>query len=141
MFRSAMLVMILLGGGLFAFYFLTDARGKSGGERAADALSRVGDAAMDQGIAGAAKGRLAVCYGIDGVRFLHTWFDEGRLLVYGMAPPQVTPDQIAAEVRVLPGVREVEVQVTPRPGYLSGTSATATHATDIPAPKPADGGR
>ncbi|MBK8915811.1 MAG: hypothetical protein IPM64_14675 [Phycisphaerales bacterium] len=133
MLRSALLVMILLGGGLFAYYFLTDTRGRPSGERATDALSRVGDAAMDQGIAGAAKGRLAVCYGIDGVRFLHTWFDDGRLLVYGIAPAGVSAEQIAAEVRALPGIREVEVQITSRPIYLSGASATATHATGLPA--------
>lgn len=129
MVRSFVVFVFLAAAGLFTYFFVTDRSDRRDSERASDALRKVGDTAMDQGMAGAIKGRLAVAYGLEGSRFLHTWFDNGKVLVYGFAPADVTNEQIVGRVLEMPGVREVEVLVLPRPAYLDEPSPTASHAT------------
>lgn len=133
MIKSTAAFFLVAGIGMFAYYFVTDRSGKPDGERATSALQKVGDAAVDQGMAGVAKGRLAVSLGIEGSRFVHTWYDEGKVLVYGLAPAGANVEQIIADLKQIPGVREVEVQILERPAYLDLPSDTATHATEPPA--------
>ena len=117
--------------GVFAYFFATAPGEQGTGERARQAAVETKDAVVDQGVAGLVRARLMRKYGLDGARFLHVYFDDGKVLVYGLLPPSATAEQIAGEADEVPGVREADVQAVPRPAYL-GSSPAAPAAEPTP---------
>lgn len=127
MIRSLIGVGVIVLGGLFAYYYLTDSSGKSGAEKARSAVERVGDNVVDRGAASAVRAKLAADFGVDAARFLHVYYDEGTAVVYGLAPQSVTAEAIRAKVAAVPGVKTTVVRVLPRPAEM-------TSAAGAPAP-------
>ncbi|MGE0482436.1 MAG: BON domain-containing protein [Phycisphaerae bacterium] len=124
--------------GLFAFFYFNDGSGRAAKERALDAARHVGDTVKDEGIALAVRTRITSVFGFEAGRFLQVYYNDGRVLVYGLVPPEVTAEALAADVRRVPGVQDVEVLVHARPAYVTPLKPTdATPATDAaPADKP-----
>ncbi len=117
MVRMALATVALGLLGLFGYFYATGS-GEHGNERAREAAWQVGGTVKDQGVQQMVWARLAAKYGLDGARFLHVHYHEGKVLIYGLLPAGAAPQQLAGEVDELPGVREVEVQTLPRPAYL-----------------------
>ena len=122
MMRSGLAIVALGLLALFGYFFMTSSREQSGAERVKQAAVQVGDTVVDQGVAGLVRGRLATTFGLDGARFLHVHFDQGRVLIYGLLPPEVSAEELAAVVREVPKVDEVDVQAMARPAYLNAPS-------------------
>lgn len=117
--------------GLFGYYYFTDAGGTQG-ERAEKAGMRVLDTAKDTTAGGVIKTRLTAALGLDAARLVHVWYDDGHVIVYGLAPESVTADGIRSLVKDIPGVKEIEVLIQARPALTPG--GTTTEAP--PAAKP-----
>jgi osmotically-inducible protein OsmY len=118
MIRSGIAVVAVGLVGLFGFYFLTDSSERSHADKAKDAALQVGDTVRDKGVAGLVQVRLATQFGLDATRFLHVYYDEGRVVVYGMAPESLDLEKLRTEVSKVSGVSEVEVLVNTRPAYI-----------------------
>jgi hypothetical protein len=129
MIRSGLAFIALGLLAMFGYFFVMTPGDRPGGDRAKQAAVELGDAVVDQSAAGLVRARLATSLGLDGVRFLHVHYDDGKVLIYGLAPARVTADGLAGLVRGIPGVRTVDVQIMTRPTYL-----------DVLAPGPAGGG-
>lgn len=115
---------VLLGlVGLFGYYYLTDSSSKSGQERATDAGLHVLDTAKDTAAAGAIQTRLTAALGIDATRLLHVWYDDGRVIVYGLAPAGMDEQRIRSLLSDVPGLTSVEILVQERPDYVSGAAS------------------
>lgn len=125
MVRTGLAIVALGLLGLFGYFFVTASNRQSNAERAKEAMGQVGDTVRDQGVAGLVRARLATSLGIDGARFLHVYFDEGKVLIYGLLPPGVSEEELVAPVRVLPGVEQVEVRVVARPEYAHALAEPA----------------
>ena len=119
MIRTGLAIVALGLLAVFGYFFVTASGQRGQAERAKHAAVETKDAVVDQSVAGFVRARLATKYGLDGARFLHVYFDEGRVLVYGLLPPNATAEQIAAEADEVPGVRDAEVRALPRPEYLA----------------------
>lgn len=118
MFRSLMVVGVLGLGGLFGYYFLRDNPSRDASDRARDAARQVGGTVVSQGVEGLVQARLVARFGYESVSFLHAHFADGRLVIYGLAPETVTVEALQAEGQAVPGVKEVEVLVSPRPAHV-----------------------
>ena len=130
MIKSAMAVLALTGIGLVGYFYLADESGGSREDKAKRAVSRATDTVVDATdvvvettVSGAVKTRLLTSFGLDTARFLHVSNQDGRIVVYGLLSPKVTEEQVIAEAQKAPGVKEVQLLVHPRPGYLSGKAA------------------
>lgn len=134
MFKPVLGTIALALIGLFGYYFLTDSSGKSAKERAADAGRHVLDTAKDTAAGGAIKTKLIAALGVDTMRLIHVWYDNGQVVVYGLAPTGVDADRLMSLVRDVPGLKHVEVFVQERPAYVG--SAAAPPAETEPAPNP-----
>lgn len=122
----ALLATVALGLlGLFGYFFVTAPSTQGGGERAKHAAEQTKDVVVDQSVAGLVRARLVARFGLDGARFLHVYHRDGKVLIYGLLPPGVSIERLAAEIDEVPGVREVEVLTNPRPSYVGepGTGA------------------
>jgi hypothetical protein len=128
MIRSLIGVSVVVLGGLFAYYYFTDSSGKSGAEKAKAAAERVGDNVVDHTVAGAVRAKLASDFGVEAARFLHVYFDEGTIVVYGLAPQAVSPESIRSKVAAVPGVKTTVVRVLPRPAEMTSPSGLAAPA-------------
>ena len=136
MIRSVMLVAALGFAGLFGYYFLADNTGRPVGDKAADAVRHVGDKVRDEGVAGMIKVRLTSRFGMDATRFVHVHFDEGKVLVYGLAPAAITAEQLQSEAAQVPGVSSVEVLISARPAAFDvPAEPMAAPPADAPAKK------
>ena len=120
--------------GLFGYYFLADHTPQTNLEKAKGAAIQVGDTVRDKGVASLVDVRLKSRFGMEATRFLHVYYDAGRIVVYGMAPADMDPAALSAEAASAPGVDEVEVFVTPRPAYVESLPTVATP----PAPQSPD---
>ena len=119
MIRSGLALVALVLLGLFGYFFVMSPPEHSGAERAKEAVGQVGDTVVDEGVAGLIRARLATTYGLDGARFLHAHYDSGQALVYGLLPANVSAEDVAALVRQIGGIKQVDVQALPRPAYLN----------------------
>ena len=119
MIRSAVVTVVLAGAGLFGYYFMTDRSERPAGEKARDAAGHVGDLAKDTGAAMVVQARLTARYGIDATRFVHVHYDDGAVIVYGLAPVEMKADEVTEIVKVVPGVSSVDVRIGERPPAMS----------------------
>jgi hypothetical protein len=110
---------VLALAGLFGYYYLTDSSGRSGQERAKDAGLHVLDTAKDTAAGGAIKTRLTAALGMDASRLLHVWYDDGKVLIYGLAPAGVDEPRIRGLLSDVPGLSSVEILIQPRPDYVT----------------------
>lgn len=117
MIRSGMVVAGLGLLGLFGYYFFSDPSQRDNGAKAKDAALHVGDTVRDKGVASLVDLRFKAKYGFDATCFLHTYYDDGRVLIYGLIPPQITADALVSEAKEVPGVREAEAVVNPTPVF------------------------
>lgn len=104
--------------GLFGYYYLTNSSGKSGQDRAKEAGLHVLDTAKDTAAGGAIKTRITAALGMDAARLLHVWYDDGRVIVYGLAPAGIDEARIRSLVGDVPGLQSVEILVQTRPDYV-----------------------
>ncbi len=118
MFRSTLLIGVLGFGGLFGYYFLRDRTAADATGRARSAAGQVSGTVVSEGIEGLVNARLLAKFGYEQVAFLHTHFTEGKVVVYGLAPAQISADALRAEAQGTPGVKEVEVLIGVRPDYV-----------------------
>lgn len=123
MIRSVVLTVILAGGGLFGYYFLTDRSERPNGDKARDAAVQVGDAAKDTGAAVLVQARLTARFGMDAMRYLHVRYDDGAVVVYGLAPRHVAADALVETVRAIPGVTSVQALIHELPESMTRDSA------------------
>ncbi len=133
MLRSLVGLVLLAGAATFAYFFFTNPPAATTGERARKALSDTGEAVVDQGLAAAVHVRLASGAGVDAARFLHVYNHDGSVVVYGLLPGSLTAEQLTTWAREVPGVKQVEVLVVPRPAHVPMAEGAE------PTPPPADG--
>lgn len=119
MFRSAIVTALLIGGGLFGYYFLTDRSGASATDRARSAVGQVGDLAKDTGEGLMVQARLTARWGMDAMKYVHVYYNDGAVIIYGLAPAHVKGDELSVAAREVPGVRTVEVLVQERPATMN----------------------
>ena len=124
---------------LFGYFYVTNNSDAPQSEKAKQAALDVGDAVRDKGVAGLVDVRLKSKFGLDATRFLHVYYDDGRVLLYGLVPESISAEALAAQADEVPGVDSVDVLVQPRPAYvaplrpIAGSNAPAT-------PPPSAGG-
>jgi len=118
MIRSGIAVLSLTALGLFGFYFATNRSAESNVDKAKSAGLQVLDTAKEKGVSLLVDGRLKSQFGFEATRFLHTYFDDGRLIVYGMAPVGVDLQELHDVVAKVAGVGQVDVLVTTRPAHV-----------------------
>ena len=123
---------------MFGYFFVTAPANQSGTDRAKDAAVRLGDTVKDQGAASVVSARLKAGLGLDGSRFLHVYYDDGAVLIYGLAPADVTAERLTSLAREVPSVTSVEVQILPRPEYLNAKPAPEA-TPETPAETEGDG--
>ncbi len=121
MLKPIMGTVVLALVGLFGYYFLTDSSGKTAGERAQDAGRHVFDTAKDTAAGGAIKTKLVAALGVDATRMLHVWYDNGQVIVYGLAPKGLDPEKLKALVQDVPGLKGVDVLIQERPDFVGAT--------------------
>jgi osmotically-inducible protein OsmY len=137
------IAMVLVGGlVLFGYFYATSRTELSRTEKAKQAAKDVGDAVRDKGIASLVQGRLLTKFGLDATRFLHAYYDEGRVVVYGLVPAELDQQALIDEAAQVPGVSQVQLLVHPRPAYIAalkpiigGTPAPQSESGAEP-PKP-----
>ncbi len=125
MIRAGVAVVLIGLVGLFGYFYLTDRSGTTKSDKARNAAVQVGDVVVDEGIAELVRVRLTTEFGLERTRYLHVWHDNGKVLVYGLAPETLAAEQIRTEAAKVPGVSSVEVLVQARPAYLTPTPAAA----------------
>lgn len=124
MLKPIMGTVVLALVGLFGYYFLTDSSGKSAGERAQDAGRHVFDTAKDTAAGGAIKTKLVAALGMDATRMLHVWYDNGQVVVYGLAPKGLDAEKIKALVHDVPSLKSVDVLIQERPDFIGSNAAS-----------------
>ena len=143
MIKSGLAVVVLGALALGGYFYLADTSERSRSEKAKHAAFDVGDAVRDKGVAGMVDARLKLKFGLDATRFLHAYYDEGRVVLYGLVPEGVEWQTLVDEAARVPGVTTVELLVQPRPEYIAtlkpitaGTSPDhqPTAPTEPPAP-------
>lgn len=130
MFRAVLGTTIVAGLGLFGYYFLTDSTGRSATDKAKDAGMNVVSDAKDSGAALLIQGRLMTAFGMDAMRLVHVYYDDGHVIVYGLAPESIDVDAVEKTVREIPGaVSDVEIMLLPRPAsvHVRGASSARTN--------------
>ena len=105
-------------------------QGQDRSERAKGAAAQVGDVVADQGLAGLVRARVTTAFGLEAARYLHVRADDGHVLVYGLRPPSVTAEELAARARGVPGVKKVDVQTLEWPEYMQTAPAPEADAGD-----------
>ena len=104
---------------LFGYFYASNRASVSRSEKARQAASEVGDTMRDTGVASLVDLRLKTKFGLDATRFLHTYYDDGRLLLYGLVPASVDQKLLVAEASQVPGVKTVDLRVELRPDYVA----------------------
>lgn len=129
MIRSVFLFSFVILLALFGYFFLNEPQNKPGEERARQAALRVGDLVLEEGQAGVIRMNIVANYGVDAARFLHVYCNNGRVLIYGLAPEGVTPDALVQIARQIPNAQQVEILVSPRPAYVAPLPHATTGST------------
>lgn len=139
MVKSGVVLVLVAGLGLFGYFFATNSGEKNKADRAKQAARDVGDAVRDKGVAELVEMRLKTKFGFDATRLVHVFYDDGRAVVYGLAPAAVDPAALTAEAAKVPGVRAVETLVQVRPDHIAPLKPligkkSAPSNTEPPAP-------
>ena len=140
MMRSGVTVVAVGLVALFGYYFVTDHSGQSGKQKAKNAAMQVGDAVRDKGVATLVSARLTAKFGIDAMRFVHTYYDDGHALVYGLVPAGLKAEALGPEAAKVVGVKQVDVLVQPRPDFVAGSGHSASEAPSDASAKPVGSG-
>lgn len=125
MVKPTIAIVLVAGVVLFGYFFARNRADLSGTDRAKQAAIDVGDAVRDTGVAGLIRGRLVTKFGFEATRFVHAYYDAGRVVLYGLVPAEVAPQDLADEAAQVPGVNQVELLVQPRPDYITPLKAIA----------------
>jgi len=125
MVKSGIATVIVGAAVLFGYFYFTNRSNAPRSEKARQAAVEVGDAVRDKGVAGLVEARLLTKFGLEATRFLHAYYDAGRVVVYGLVPPEIAPQALADEAARVPGVASVELLVQPRPEHLAPRRAPA----------------
>jgi len=119
MVKSGVAIAVLGGLVLFGYFYTTSRKELSRTERATQAAKDVGDAVRDKGVASLVEGRLLTKFGLDATRFLHAYYDEGRVVLYGLVPANLDQQRLVDEAAKVPGVSTVELLVQLRPDSIA----------------------
>lgn len=148
MIRSTILITLVILLGLFGYFFLNEPQTNSSDQRAKQAAMRVGDLVLEEGQAGVIRMNIIANLGVETARFLHVYCNNGRVLIYGLAPEGVTAESLTQIARQIPNAQQVEVLISPRPSYVTplaasgsdsaNSSAAETNDTPPPAPAPTE---
>lgn len=141
MIRSSMAIVAVGLIGLFGYYFVVDKSDRSTTDKAKDAGMQVADAVRDKGVNLLITTQLTSKFGVEATRFIHSYYDNGTAVVYGMVPNGIDTDALQAEIAKVAGVRTVELYITPRPMHIApltgfGGNEQPSDAADEPAPAP-----
>ena len=132
MIKSGVAVGVVALAGLFVYFYAANPRDVSRSDKAKQAAMDVGDAVRDKGVAGLVDMRLKTKFGLEATRFLHTYFNEGNVVVYGLVPTEVDVQVLHAEAAKVPGVAAVELLVQTRPDYIAALPSITGHAPESP---------
>jgi hypothetical protein len=119
MIKSGIAVAAVALAGLFVYFYAAKPADVSRSDKAKQAAIEVGDAVRDKGVAGLVDVRLKTKFGLDATRFLHTYFDNGNVVVYGLVPAGMDVQVLHDEAAKVPGVARVELLVQTRPDYIA----------------------
>ncbi len=119
MIKSGLAVTAVALAGLFVYFYTSRSEGVSRSDKAKQAALDVGDAIRDKGVAGLVDMRLKTKFGLDATRFVHTHYNEGNVLVYGLVPANVDLQLLHDEAAKVPGVAAVELLIQLRPDYIT----------------------
>ncbi len=119
MVKSGVAIAVLGGLVLFGYFYTTSRKELPRTERAKQAAVDVGDAVRDKGVAGLVKARLVTEFGLDATRFLHVYYDEGGVVLYGLVPADVDQQALKDEAAKVPGVSTVALLVQLRPDCIA----------------------
>jgi osmotically-inducible protein OsmY len=122
---------------LFGYFYASNRANVSRSEKAKQAASEVGDTMRDTGVASLVDIRLKTKFGLDATRFLHAYYDGGRLLLYGLVPASVDQKLLVAEASQVPGVKTVDVRVEIRPDYITPLAPITGSAKNSQSESPA----
>jgi osmotically-inducible protein OsmY len=126
MIRTAVAILVLAVLGLFGYFYVSDKGNDDAGDKAKRALYQAGDVVADKGLETAVKVRLTASIGFDASRFLHVYNNDGRVLIYGLVPDEVSQEQIVKQAEQVPGVKSAEVMLLSRPAYLTSDKSEAS---------------
>jgi len=118
MIKSSLAVATIGALVLFGYFYTANRSELSRTDKAKQAAKDVGDAVRDKGVAGLVGVRLKTKFGLDATRFLHTHYDEGYVVVYGMVPAGVDQQSLIEEAARVPGVSSVDLLVHARPEHI-----------------------
>jgi osmotically-inducible protein OsmY len=136
MLKTGLAVFVLGALALGGYFYLADTSERSRSEKAKQAALDVGDAVRDKGVAGMVDARLKLKFGLDATRFLHAYYDEGRVVLYGLVPEGTDEQALVNEAAQVPGVKTVEPLVETRPEYIAPLKPITKDAS--PEPQPAE---
>lgn len=119
MIRGLITFVALVAVFLFGYFYFSDRSGRSSADKAASAGAQVLTTAKQTGVAMLVEGRLKADLGLDASAYLHVYFRDGNVIVYGVAPESASSEKIAAAAGAVPGVKSVEVLVQPRPAAMT----------------------
>ncbi len=119
MIKSAIAVAAVALAGLFVYFYAANSAEVSRSDKAKQAAIEVGDAVRDKGVAGLVDMRLKTKFGLDATRFLHAYYDQGNVVLYGLAPADVDLQRLHDEAAKVPGVAAVELLIHTRPDYIT----------------------
>lgn len=134
MIKSGIAVAALALGGLFVYFYTANRTDVSRSDKAKQAAIEVGDAVRDKSVAGLVDMRLKTKFGLDATRFLHTYFDEGNTVVYGLVPAEMDLQLLHDEAAKVPGVAAVELLVQARPDYIAALPPIMGGEPEPPSP-------
>ena len=120
---------------LFGYFYAANRTGVSRTEKAKQAATDVGDTVRDKGVAGLVDMRLKTKLGFDATRFLHAYYDEGHVVLYGLVPADVDQQLLIDEAGKVPGVDSVELLAQPRPAHIAPLKPVTGRAPE-PRPEP-----
>lgn len=137
MIKSSVVVAVLALAGLFVYFYASNPANVSSSDKAKQAALDVGDAVRDTGVAGLVDVRLKTKFGLDATRFLHTYYDDGNIVVYGLVPDTMDLKLLHDEAAKVPGIVNVELLVNPRPASIKPLPSLTGSAPQPSTPQPA----
>jgi hypothetical protein len=135
MVKSGVAIAVVGGLVLFGYFYTTSRKDLPRTERAKQAAVDVGDAVRDKGVASLVQGRLVTKFGLDATRFLHAYYDEEHVVLYGLVPADVDQQALKDEAAKVPGVTTVELLVQLRPESIAPLKPIIGSGPE-PEPKP-----
>lgn len=118
MIKSGVVLAAVALAGLFVYFYAAQPAEISSSDKAKQAAREVGDAFRDTGVAGLVDVRLKTKFGIDATRFLHTYYDNGHIILYGLVPGSIDQQTLHDEAAKVPGVIDVQLLLQPRPASI-----------------------